>query len=82
MRFQFSFFFFFSFFNFFFNLFCLFFCSLQILIRFFSVDIADEDIPGYLCFDLLVKASNLPGERVSLWCLWNFINMIYWQVIY
>ena len=45
-----------------------------------SVEIAEDEIPGHLCFDLLVRASQLPADRVSLWCLWNFVNMVYWQV--
>ena len=31
-------------------------------------------------FDLLVKYSHTDPNRVSLWCVWNFINMVYWQL--
>ena len=39
----------------------------------------DGSICGSKCFDLIVEASQLEGN-VSLWCLWNFINMVYWQL--
>ena len=44
-------------------------------------DSIDETIvEGSECFDLLIKYSELPSERTSLWCLWNFVNMVYWQL--
>ena len=39
----------------------------------------DGSMAGSKCFELLVEASHLEGN-VSLWCLWNFINMVYWQL--
>ena len=45
-----------------------------------DLEVADTDISGDLCFDLLVRASGLPRGKVSLWCLWNFVNMVYWQI--
>ena len=45
-----------------------------------DLEVADTDISGDLCFDLLVRASQLQKGKVSLWCLWNFVNMVYWQI--
>jgi hypothetical protein len=36
-------------------------------------------VSGADCLSLLVTASQLQG-RPSLWCIWNFINVMYWQV--
>ena len=40
----------------------------------------DTFIPGSDCFRMLLKVSELPEKSVSLWCLWNFINLVYWQL--
>ena len=39
-----------------------------------------DDIEGSECFDLLIKYSHLNEETVSFWCLWNFVNVVYWQL--
>ena len=31
------------------------------------------------CYDLLLQYSNL-NTSSSLWCIWNFINVLYWQL--
>jgi hypothetical protein len=38
------------------------------------------DISGNECYDLLVKHSRMDPSKMSLWCLWNYINMVYWQL--
>ena len=40
----------------------------------------DGYLPGPECFELLLKVSDLSENSLSLWCLWNFINMVYWQL--
>jgi hypothetical protein len=40
---------------------------------------AVPDVPAPECFDLLCNASSLI-ESPSLWCVWNFINVFYWQL--
>jgi hypothetical protein len=41
-----------------------------------TVEVTD----GPECFSFLVEASQMPVSRVSLWCLWNFVNVVYWQL--
>jgi hypothetical protein len=38
-----------------------------------------QELSGDVCFNLLAEASNL-ASKPSLWCLWNFINVMYWQI--
>ena len=40
----------------------------------------DNKLPMSECFDLLLEASGLNKKRASMWCLWNFINVFYWQL--
>ena len=40
----------------------------------------DGYLAGEECFELLLKVSELSEKSLSLWCLWNFINMVYWQL--
>jgi hypothetical protein len=37
------------------------------------------DVEPDECLRLLQKYSNL-GQNPSLWCIWNFINVMYWQL--
>ena len=40
-----------------------------------------NELPGTTCFKLLKKALAIEkGNTLSLWCLWNFINVFYWQL--
>ncbi len=46
-----------------------------------SLSVSDsDDMEGRTCFDLLAKYMKLSPDRVSLWCIWNFVNMVYWQL--
>ena len=45
-----------------------------------GIEVPEDEIPGPTCFNLLVKASGLPSNHPSLWCLWAFVNMVYWQL--
>ena len=42
----------------------------------------DEEIPltSERCYQLLMKYSKLDPKSPSLWCLWNFVNVFYWQL--
>ena len=35
-------------------------------------------IPSEECFDLISKASDM-GDSPSLWCLWNMVDVLYWE---
>jgi hypothetical protein len=45
-----------------------------------EIAIPETEIEGIECYELLVEASRLPSTQVSLWCIWNFVNMVYWQL--
>ena len=45
-----------------------------------SIEGQDGDLDGPESYRLLLQASALPADRASLWCLWNFVNMVYWQM--
>ena len=38
------------------------------------------DISPGRCFELLMEAIKLDRTKPSLWCLWNFVNVFYWQL--
>jgi MoxR-like ATPase len=50
----------------------------------FDVAYHERDLQGGLtaedCFNLLLAASKQKIQSVSLWSLWGFINVLYWQV--
>jgi hypothetical protein len=45
-----------------------------------DVDGATQSIPAARCFRLLLRAANLSSDLLSLWCLWNFVNVLHWQL--
>jgi hypothetical protein len=38
------------------------------------------DISNVRSFELLMEAIKLDPTKPSLWCLWNFVNVFYWQL--
>ena len=45
-----------------------------------GMGLGEGDITGDTCFGLLAEASGVLAEKASLWCMWNFVNMVYWQI--
>ena len=45
-----------------------------------SLEDHEGAIDGAETYELLLEASSLPADRTSLWCVWNFVNMVYWQM--
>jgi len=45
-----------------------------------SVKSADGPLNGPQCYNLLMNAIKLEAKKPSLWCLWNFVNVFYWQL--
>ena len=45
-----------------------------------GMGLGEGDTTGETCFELLVEASGVMAKKASLWCLWNFVNMVYWQI--
>ena len=39
-----------------------------------------QDLSSEICFNLLVSYLNMEDKKPSLWCIWNFINVFYWQL--
>lgn len=39
-----------------------------------------KHLDGATCFNLLVEASDLNRKHPSLWCIWNFVNVLYRQL--
>jgi ATPase family associated with various cellular activities (AAA) len=45
-----------------------------------DVDSATQQLSAARCYQLLLRASDLDRSHLSLWCLWNFVNVLYWQL--
>ena len=45
-----------------------------------NIEVPESHINGAEGYNLLLQASSLPADRTSLWCVWNFVNMVYWQM--
>jgi hypothetical protein len=43
-------------------------------------DGATEELAGDICFRRLMESSRLDAHSPSLWCLWNYVNVLYWQL--
>ena len=41
---------------------------------------SEESLSAARCYQLLMTNVQLDAKRPSLWCLWNFINVFYWQL--
>ena len=46
-----------------------------------ELDVNTNDIEADRCYQLLIKYSQFPVFRLSIYCIWNFINIMYWQLI-
>ena len=40
----------------------------------------EGDLNGSACFDLVLKYSRMKRGKISLWCVWNYINLVYCQL--
>jgi hypothetical protein len=48
-----------------------------------ELDAATKDLPSARCFELVCAAADLrvsDGEPPSLWTIWSFVNVFYWQL--
>ena len=54
--------------------------SLSLSLSHSETDDYSADVPGEKCLSLIVKYSKMKKNKLSLWCVWNFVNMVYWQL--
>ena len=43
-----------------------------------DLEIDTSDLSGSDCFNLIVRFAKMDVSQISLYCIWNFINLMYW----